>query len=255
MRRVRYQFGSLELVKGVQQEVWTFRFYDIRPDGKRSYKRIRIGTKAQYPSEATALKAVDALRLSVNTGAFQAAPALFGVVIERYVREELPERFSTRVGYVSLLNNWIRPRWGGISVDEVRTLEVERWLKSLTLASNTKVNIRNLMHLLFEWARRWELMDKNPIELVRQSARRLQTPRRITGEEFRQLLEQLQEPCRTMAVLAACLGLRIADQPRLSIQRPPSRLLQRLSLSYRIGSPKQSTALRRIGCLHRRRAV
>ena len=124
MRRVRYQFGSLQLLQGVQQEVWTFRFYETGPDGKRHYKRIRIGTKAQYPTETAALKAVDALRLSVNTGTFRAAPVLFGVVIERYLREELPERFSTQISYVSLLNRWIRPRWSGIPVNEVRTLAV-----------------------------------------------------------------------------------------------------------------------------------
>ena len=157
------------------------------------------------------MKAVDALRLSVNNATFRAAPVLFGVVIERYLREELPERYSTRAGYTSALKRRIEPRWGEVPLNDIRTLAVAGWLKSLPLASNTKANIRNLMHVLFQWARRWELVDKNPIELVRQSARRLQTPRRITVEEFRRLLEQMQEPVRTMAILAACLGLRIGE--------------------------------------------
>ncbi len=67
------------------------------------------------------------------------------------------------------------------------------------------------MHLLFECARRWELTDTNPIELVRQSSKRAKTPRRLTIEEFRALLAELSEPYRTMAILAGCLGLRISE--------------------------------------------
>ena len=45
------------------------------------------------------------------------------------------------------------------------------------LAPKTKTHIRNLMHLLYENARRWELIERNPIELVRQSSRQLHIPR------------------------------------------------------------------------------
>ncbi|MHB8653627.1 MAG: tyrosine-type recombinase/integrase [Terriglobia bacterium] len=211
MRRVRYQFGSLELVKGARQDVWTFRFYETSIDGKRQYRRIRVGTKQQYPTKSAALRAYEGLRLSVNSGKFQAAIPTFGAIIERYMREELPERFSTRVSYKSLIKVWIQPKWGSIPLDDIRTLEVERWLKSLKLAPKTKANIRNLMHLLFENVRRWELLAHNPVELVRQSGRRQQVPRRLTIEELRCLVRQLHEPHSTMVILAACLGLRIGE--------------------------------------------
>ena len=211
MRRVRYQFGSLELIKGAKQDVWTFRFYQRGSDGKRHYRRVRIGTKQQYPTEAAALRAMEGLRLSVNSVKFQAEAPSFGSVIERYMREELPERFSTRVSYMSLINKWIKPKWGGVLLSEVRTLDVEHWLRSLSLAPKTRVNIRNLMHVQFECARRWELVSQNPIELVRQSGRRRKTPRRLTIEELRRLLGELHEPCSTMVILAACLGLRIGE--------------------------------------------
>src|SRR6266700_1035567 len=95
----------LELVEGKKQDVWTFRFYQLGTGGRRHYRRIRIGTKAQYPTETDAKRAVDGLRLSVNSGDPQAANPTFGAVIERYLREELPERFSTRVSYKSLLKS------------------------------------------------------------------------------------------------------------------------------------------------------
>ncbi len=110
MKRVRYQFGSLHLVRGVKPDVWTFRYYETNSEGKRQYNRIRIGTKEQYPTEAEALKAADAIRLAVNDSTSQPTPVIFETVIERYRREELPERFSTRVAYESVLRN--RINWG-----------------------------------------------------------------------------------------------------------------------------------------------
>lgn len=71
----------------------------------------------------------------------------------------------------------MEPKWRDIPLGEVRTLEVEHWLKSLPLAPKTRANLRNLMHVLFECAGRWELVSSNPIELVRQSGRRQKTPR------------------------------------------------------------------------------
>ena len=131
--------------------------------------------------------------------------------MQRYLREELPERYSTRAGYTSALKRRIEPRWGEVPLNDIRALEVEHWLESLSLAPKSKANIRNLMHLLFEDARRWELTNKNPIELVRQSGRRQKVPRRLSAEEFQRLINELGEPCRTMAILAACLGLRIGE--------------------------------------------
>src|SRR3972149_6443002 len=89
MRRVRYQFGCLKL----RNDLWTFRYYEMGSDGKRHYRRIRIGTKSEYATETEALKAVDGLRLSVNAGQFGAAPVRFGAVIQRYLREDCQSIF------------------------------------------------------------------------------------------------------------------------------------------------------------------
>jgi integrase len=130
---------------------------------------------------------------------------------ERFLDEELSKRFSTHSSYLSILRRHIKPRSDDISIAKIRSLEVERWLKSLQLAPKTKANIWNLMYLLFECARRWELIGRNPIELVKQQIRRQTIAKRLCVEEFQKLIGELSEPCRTMAILAACLGLRIGE--------------------------------------------
>ena len=84
-------------------------------------------------------------------------------------------------------------------------------LRSLTLAPKTKVNLRSLFHLIYEHARRWELTERNPIDLVRQRGGRRCIPRVLTPGEIRLLLAQLVEPYHTMVLVAACLGLRASE--------------------------------------------
>jgi integrase len=134
-------------------------------------------------------------------------------VIDRYLADEMPVqvREDTARTYRGLLENWIRPRWGTEFIESVKTLAVEHWLKGIPRSANTKAHIRNLLHLLFNCAIRWELINKNPVDLVRQSTRRAHLPRVLTSEEFKQLLAELQEPYRTMVVIAGCLGLRISE--------------------------------------------
>ena len=92
------------------------------------------------------------------------------------------------------------------------------WLKSLRgkktekpLAPKTKAHIRNALYLLYQWAWRWKLVDHNPIQLVPQSTRRLKIPRVLTPEQFRALLDKLNEPYRTMVLVAGCIGLRVCE--------------------------------------------
>ena len=109
------------------------------------------------------------------------------------------------------MHRWIRPRWGGCLVYEIKPIEVEQWLRSLPLADKSKVNLRSLLHLVFQHGRRWEITDVNPIDLVRQRAGRRSIPRVLSVQDIRLILEELTEPYRTMVLIAACLGLRASE--------------------------------------------
>jgi len=158
----------------------------------------------------------------------------------------LPERHSTRRSYLTVLNCWIRPRWGDYVLDDVKTVAVEQWLRSLQLAPKSKTHIRSLMHLLYQNARRWELIDRNPIELVRQSSRRVRIPRVLTAEEIRSLQVQLAEPYHTMVLVAACTGLRVSEIIGLQWGdfdwESQTVLVQRFVVQTRVGDTKTETS-------------
>jgi integrase len=175
-----------------------------------------VGTREEYPTESAARKApvVQAILLRLNAEQpVTPGAANFGAVIARYEQEEMPERYSTRAAYQSYINNQIRPRWADTAMSAVKPMAVEDWLRNLALAPKTKSHVRSLMHTIFQCAERWELIEKNPIKLVRVKGgtKRLKTPRVLTPEEFHSLLPFIREPYRTMVLIAGCLGLRASE--------------------------------------------
>jgi len=213
MKRRRYQFGSLTKKNNrLSEDVWQFRFYETTPEGHRYRRSTTIGTVAQYPTKTHALRIIEPLRLRLNLHHRFGRPISIGALIDHYVERELPERrHSTQQSHSSTLKRWILPRWGDRPLEEIKPVAVEEWLRSLTLAPKTKVNLRSLFHLIYEHARRWELTDRNPIDLVRQRGGRRCIPRVLTPGEIRLLLAQLVEPYHTMVLAAACLGLRASE--------------------------------------------
>lgn len=216
--RARYQNGELKKRdRKSMPDVWQFRYYE---NGKK--RAVLIGTVKQFPTKSDALKAVEHIRMRINAHSLQAGfhRATVGGLIDRFVEEELSNerRYQTQSEYRTYFESYIRPGWGNLFLDEVKPTPVLNWLKSLQgkttgkpLAPKTKAHIRNAFFLLFQWARRWDLIDTNPIELVRQSAKRLRTPRVLTPEHFQALLGELNEPYRTMILVAGCTGLRACE--------------------------------------------
>src|SRR5215472_5833869 len=113
--------------------------------------------------------------------------------------------------YQSLFENHIRPKWGTEFVENFKLMAVEDWLESYPHSRQIKSHVRNLMHTLFQAAIRWEIVERNPVDLVRQSRKRLKTPRILTPGEFKALLGKLPEPYKTMVIVVACLGLRVSE--------------------------------------------
>jgi len=207
--QARYQYGNLTLRKRRKgPDVWQFRWME---NGKP--KSVLIGTVEKLPTKVNAERAVEHLRIRINAENPQQQYHSVGVgaVIDRYVREMPNVREDTAKSYRGIFEKWIRPQWGTHMLQSVKTMAVESWIKSIPRSPNTRAHIRNMMHLLFSCAVRWELIDRNPVDFVRQSSKRTKIPRVLTPEEFKKLLSELAEPYRTMVLVAGCLGLRISE--------------------------------------------
>lgn len=209
--QARYQYGDLVRRKRKKgPDVWQFRYFE---NGKR--RSMLIGTVERLPHRADAERVVEHLRIKINSDNPQQRfhSVTVGALIDRFMEEYAPRhcRLNTRNNYCGLFKNHIRPRWERESLQNVKTMAVEDWLNSYPHSRQVKSHVRNLMHTLFNAAIRWEMMERNPIDLVRQSAKRLKSPRILTPMEFNALLTELLEPYRTMVITIACLGLRVCE--------------------------------------------
>ena len=177
-----------------------------------------IGTVEQFRNESRAIKAIVALRRDINFHDARLRSRLLTLaqLVAHYKKRELaPENawktYSTKVTYRGYLRKWIVPRWGTYTLSSIRHIEVECWLRNLRLSRASCAKIRNVMSVLFNHARRYDLFDRNPINLVRQSAKRQKIPEVLDVDEVRRLLQALDLRERTMVLIAAGTGLRMGE--------------------------------------------
>lgn len=198
--------------------VWQFRWSETGAHGQRVYRKRVVGTVEEYPNSEAVQMAFKGLIAKPNPAVQLMKPLemTIGELCQHFRQRELARddnwrSYSTRKNYSFLLRRWIIPRWGNLGLGEVRTIEVETWLRSLPRARSTCAKIRNRMSVLFNHAWRHELFDRNPIKLVRQSAKRRTAPTVLTPAEIKLLLDNLEDRERTLVLLAASTGLRQSE--------------------------------------------
>jgi integrase len=185
-----------------------------------------VGTLKQYRTESGAHAAADAVRLTINTqsGRNPLSGTTVQTLWEHYSTEELPlKEISTQDIYTIVVKNWILPRWRNLPLNEVKTIEVERWLRATDLADGTRAKIKCVMSALFSHAVRWEFCGRNPISSgvpiggggsrgpstgVRVSAKRQKAPLVLSSEEVKHGLAKMEFRDQLLVFLIGALGTR-----------------------------------------------
>ena len=230
--RERFQNGSLRRVpRKAGPNVWEFRYRDHSKPGL-PMRQVTLST-VEYQTETAARRALQALLLKINgSEAYiaQRSPT-FGTVLDKFIADErLKEirakrpgeivdeglKFSTTVGYLSVIKVHLRPSWGRKQLTDIKPLAVQEWLKELNMTRKSKQNIKAAFHRMLELAMLWELMpaQRNPLSLVEIKGGIIRPRRRkliLTSEQFQQICNVLVEPYRTMVTIAMCLGLRVSE--------------------------------------------
>ncbi|MGA3319102.1 MAG: site-specific integrase [Candidatus Korobacteraceae bacterium] len=188
---------------------------------------------ADYPTKGDMLKHVDTLLWKVNSNTPQniSKELSFNGVCNKFIQDEhLREisrlkpgqqntygtlKVSTCRGYLQLIANWLRPKWGEMPMSAVTASLVHEWLKVVPRSATTRGHIKALLHRLFERAMLWQIIpsQRNPMELVeiKGSSRRSKRPNVLTREQILLLLNIFREPFKTMVLVAICLGLRASE--------------------------------------------
>lgn len=199
-------------------DVWQFRWSEKDLNGQRIYRKRVIGTVEQYVDAAAVRHAASGLISEINLRSYKNRVGTITVdqLCEHFEQREL--RFgtsfwsvATQRTYRGYIRRWIRPRWGSHTLDDITAIEMEAWLRGLSLAHGSRAKLRNIFSVLFNHACRHELFDRNPMRFVRQSAKRRRTPDVLTGAEIKRLVDNLPLRERTLVLLAASTGLRQSE--------------------------------------------
>ncbi len=226
-RRTRYQQGSLVLEERKKgPAVWVYRWWEKDINGKPVRRKLQIGSSVQYSTESAAQAAADALRLTINNPSNRRTLRQTTVTTlwEHYCREELPiKEMYAQDACTLYAKNWILPRWGNLLLEEVKTVEVERWLRATDVTDGTKAKVKCVMSALFSHAVRWEFCGHNPISSgipvgaggkrgpstgVRVSAKRQQAPLFLSPEQVKLGLTKLEFRDQLLVFLDGALGTR-----------------------------------------------
>ena len=199
-------------------DVWLLRWSDKSGSGKRIYRKRVIGTVEEFSDAQSARRAVSSLieRINADNPRIGFRSTTISALCSHFERCELAQSntwrsYSTKKCYAGYLKRWVLPQWGKYELRDIKTIEVESWLRGLPLAKTSCAKIRGVMSVLFNHACRYELFDGNPIRLVRQSAKRKKTPSVLTPAEIRVLADGLASRERTLVLLAASTGLRQSE--------------------------------------------
>lgn len=112
MKRTRQQIGTIvrkERSKG--PDVWVWRVYRTDELGIVRKRSFLLGSVEDWPTKAHAWKGTAERRKGL-------LGETFGNLVERYLREAMSERYSTRSSYLSRMNKYILPRWRDVAIGE-----------------------------------------------------------------------------------------------------------------------------------------
>ncbi|HXY09064.1 MAG TPA: site-specific integrase [Terriglobales bacterium] len=215
MKRTQQDVGTIIRKKKARGlDIWVWRFYEVDETGVTRKRSVMLaGDAEEWPTEAHAWQGSRDFRYQRME---QSCGQSFGALVKRYMHEAMPERYSTKKSYASILKRHILPQWGNAPLAEVKKpFKVERWLKDLKHSPKTKSNIKGLLHRIFEYAMKWEILEtqRNPMQLVeiKGVTKRIRKKIVLTVEQYHALLAELPYHIQVMGMIAMCLGLRVSE--------------------------------------------
>ena len=218
----RFQRGSLRVESRKKGDTWVLRYFVTRDsDGRRVEHKIPIGLVQDLPTESAAWAEVERQHLQLNEPDYKPR-VTFAYLARHFMEHELgeqtettdPKSHTTIAGYKRILKGRCIDRWG-----KRIALSLEQWLKALkrdeSLANPTLDKIRRVMNLVFKHGQRYGLIprtqESNPMRFVRCKTTSSYEAMILTPKQAFEVLMHLDEPERTLTLLASATGLRISE--------------------------------------------
>ena len=218
-----YQRGSLKQVPRKEGDTWVLRYRVTNTEGRRVENTTTIGLVRDFPSEKAAWREVDKLALGLRINETPAAGRIhFDALAEHYLRADVgadalrPKSENTVLNLNHLVRDYLVPRFGTEIAEEIKPLDIQRWLKLLhtenRLAWTSVAKIRGVMLRVFKTGLLHGLVTKNPCEPVETRASSDYRAIIVTPQQTFAILRALASPLHRVLVLTcAATALRSSE--------------------------------------------
>jgi integrase len=221
----RYQKGNLRRKNGNYVLRYTEDF--IRPDGSiaRRQRATILGPISAFSGKKDARRVADEIMQEVNrNGPKPQASITLGEFWDRHFKPNVVVKMkrNTQLMYEARWRKQIAPTLGKEQMRNITTLDLDKLmvqLQQLDYSWQTRVHTRNVVSKMYSTAQKWRWVAENPAKWVDVGERKIvRRQRALSVEEVRLLAEHLDEPARTVFILAVTTGLRIGEILGLQLQ-------------------------------------
>jgi integrase len=227
-----YQRGSLKQVSRREGATWVLRYRIANGEGRRVENTAPVGLVRDFPKAQDAWREIDRLGLLTRINSDTPCPGRtrFDSLAEHYLKADFGEDAvrPRSVNTIPIVEHYVRDyliaRWGKEIADDIKPLDLQRWLKSLHtdkgLAWTTIAKIRGIMLRIYKIGIRHERVTKNPVQYVETRSKTNYKAIVITPQQTLAVLNALPSPlhyslvhtCAATALRASeILSLRWAD--------------------------------------------
>jgi len=218
-----YQRGSLKKVPRKEGDTWVLRYRVSRADGRRVENTMPVGLVSDFPKERDVWREVDALGLPARINDAPSPVRIrFDALAEHYLMADFGEDSvrskseNTAAIVEHIVRDYLIARWGDETAEDIKPLDVQRWLKSLHsekhLAWPTISKMRGVMSRIYKVGILHERVTKNPVLSVETRSTSTYRAIVITPEQTLAILRGLENPLHhTLVLTCAATALRASE--------------------------------------------
>jgi integrase len=215
--RRRYQQGCLFL-RGKKRKVWVLRYREdvMLPSGQieRVNRSEVLGSLVEIPTRRNAQRIVESRLRPINQNIYRPKTTLtFREFVESQWKSSLYPTFkwSTSRGYDFLLRKYLMPIFGDCGLAEINRQMIQGFVAQMSknLAPKSVSLAKNCLSKVLSTAVEWGYIQANPAIGVRLPTLTIRQERiALTPVQLWQLLAELEEPYKSMVLIATLTGLR-----------------------------------------------
>jgi integrase len=192
----------------------------IKSDGiiARRQRTIILGPISAFRGKKDARRAADEIMENVNRDIPKPQASItLGDFWDRYFKPNVMVKMkrNTQLMYEYRWRKQIAPALSAAQMRSITTLDLDRLMAQMQLGGyswQTRVHTRNVVSKMYSTAQKWRWVTENPVKRVDVGERKIvRKQRALSVEEVRLLIENLDEPARTVFILAVTTGLRIGE--------------------------------------------